>query len=173
MMRRSSNLGVVGLVGLLLAGCTGGKPTQFKNEPHDHSHDRTDAMLEDIELMSGKYHAGLTAHLSKEPGQHELDVFFETMENPPKAVPIPLTAKVTARVTRAGDDQAYTLEFKPTEKAERPTDPEGKCSRFSAEAPWMKPEDKLDVVLTVVIDGQAKKCTFIGFVPKEKSHHHD
>lgn len=159
-------------VGLFLAGCTGAKPTQFKNEPDDHSHDRKDAVLEDIDLMGGKYHAGLTAHLAKEPGKHELDVFFETMDKEPKAIPIPLTAKVTARVTRAGDDKPYQLEFKPAEKDERKGDPDDKCSRFSAEAPWMKPEDKLDVVLTVSIDGQPKRVTFTGFVPKDKAHQH-
>jgi len=170
MMRWMHKLCLVGVIGFLLAGCTAGQPTQFKNEPLHHSHERQDAMLEDIELMNGKYHVGLTAHLSNEPGKNELDIFFETMGDDPQPVAIPLSAKVTARVTRAGDDQAYSLEFKPVDKQERSSDPDGKCSRFSAGAPWMKAEDKLDLVLTVIIDGLAKKCTFIGFVPKDKSH---
>lgn len=159
--------------GLGLTGCTPTQPTtQFKNDHDDHDHDRKDAMLQDIELMGKKFHAGLTAHLAKEPGKHELDVFFETMDKEPKPVPIPLGAKVTARVTRAGDDTAYQLEFKPADKDERKGDPDDKCSRFAAAAPWMKPDDKLAVVLTVVIDNQVKKCTFDGFIPKEKGHQH-
>lgn len=165
------------VVGLFLAGCTASKSTtEFKGkDSHDHSdHDRKDAMLVDIEIPGGtKCHAGLTAHLSEKEG-NELDLFFETFDKEPKPVPIPLTAKVTARVTRKGDDVAKDLVFEPAEKDERKGDPADKCSRFAAKAPWMKPDDKLDVAVTVEIGGQWKKATFLNFVPKEKSHaHHD
>lgn len=159
----------------LLGGCEKKTaPTEFKgkNDDHDHEHDRKDAMLEDIELPDGtKCHAGLTAHLTTEPGKNELDLFFETTKDP-KPVPISLKAEVTGQVTREGDDMAHTLAFQPAEKDERKGDPDGKCSRFSADAGWMKPDDKLVVVLTVKQDGKIKKVTFTNFVPKEKSHQH-
>ena len=99
-------------------------PTEFKGHDHDHSdHDRKDAMIEDAELPDGtKCHAGLTAHLSEKDG-NELEVFFETLDKEPKALPIPMKAKVLGRVTRAGDDKAQELEFKPAEKDERKGDP--------------------------------------------------
>ena len=56
---------------------------------------------------------------------------------------------------------------------ERKGDPDGKCSRFAAEAKWMKPDDKLTVVLTVEYDGKPKRTTFSDFVPKDAAHKHD
>ena len=172
-MSRITILGLFAAAFGCLAGCDK-KPapsTEFKGG-HDHSdHDRKDAQIEDIKLPGGEYHAGLTAHLSEKADKNELDVFFETHDK--KAFPIPLTAKVTARVTRPGDDKAYDLEFKPAEKDERKNDPADKCSRFSADAPWMKPEDKLSVVLTVEIDKKIHRCTFVDFNPKKFAHAHE
>ena len=36
----------------------------------------------------------------------------------------------------------------------------------------MKPDDKLEVVLTIILDGKIKKTTFSKFVPKDKAHEH-
>jgi hypothetical protein len=158
-----------------LAGCDTKKPTSEFKGKHDHDHgdhNRKDAMLEDITLPEGtKCHAGLTAHLSEKEG-NELDVFFESFDKEPKPVAIPLTAKVTARVTRKGDNEPKTLTFEPADKDERKADPADKCSRFAAKAAWMKPDDTLDVTLSVEYGGQLKKVTFSPFVPKDRTHAH-
>jgi hypothetical protein len=156
---------------LALAGCNKSQPTtefKGKKDDHDHDHDRKDAKIEDI----GPYHAGLTAHLPKKDGEPiELDVFFETVKDPK---PLPLAAtKLTARVTRAGDDKAYELVFEPDDPKERKDDPPGKCSRFTTKLPWAKPEDKLTIVITAPIDGADKKATWVDFVPKNYAHAHD
>jgi hypothetical protein len=160
-------------VGLFLAGCSGGnKPTEFKGEHKDHVHELGKMQLEDIELPGGlgRAHAALTAHLSQKEG-NELDVLFKTMdEKDPKPIALPASAKVTARATRPGDEKDYKLEFEPAPKEERKDDPEGKCSHYSAKAPWMKPDDQLTVVLTVEIDGTIKKCTWTTFNPKKHAH---
>jgi hypothetical protein len=142
------------------------KPTVFENkhDEHNHNHDRDKMMLEDF----GQYHAGLTAHLSKKEG-NELDIIFETQDKEPKPVPLSLT-KLTAKATRAGDDQKYTLEFEPAPKEERKDDPEGKCSHFTAKAPWIKHEDMLTVALTTTLDGQEKKVVWVDFNPKKNAH---
>jgi hypothetical protein len=143
-------------------------PTVFESKhekhEHDHPHERGKMMLADF----GPHHAGLTAHLSKKEG-NELDVVFETADKEPKPLPLPLT-KLTAKATRTGDDKEYALEFEPAEKDERKDDPEGKCSRFTAKAPWIKHEDKLTVVLTVTLDGQVKKPIWTDFNPKQFAH---
>jgi hypothetical protein len=161
------------MVAVFVAGCDKkAAQTEFKGKGHDHSdHKRQDAQGEDITLPDGEYHAWLTAHLSKEPNKNELDVFFETHENKPH--PIPKTYEVTARVTREGDNNAYNITFEPAEADERKGDPADKCSRFSADTPWLKPEDKLTVVLTVKAGDKIHKCTFTDFVPKDKSHKHE
>jgi hypothetical protein len=143
-------------------------PTVFeskheKNE-HDHSHARGKLMLADF----GPHHAGLTAHLSKKEG-NELDIVFETADKEPKPLPLPLT-KLTAKATRTGDDKEYTLDFEPAEKDERTGDPDGKCSKFTAKAPWIKHEDMLTVVLTATLDGQVKKTIWTDFNPKKFAH---
>jgi hypothetical protein len=116
-----------------------------------------------------KCHAELEAHLSKK-GDHQLEVGFETMAKEPKPVTLPENAKLTARVTRAKDEKAYTLEFKPSPKEERKDDPAGRCSHFEAEAKWMKPGDELDVGLTIEVDGVIKRVSWIKFNPKKYSH---
>jgi hypothetical protein len=157
----------------ILAGCDNKpKPSEFKGgHDHDHSdHNRKDALLEDFELPLGmKAHAGLQAHLGAVDG-NELDVFFESLDTDPKPLAIPDKAKVTARVTRKGDDEPKEVTFKPADKSERKSDPNGMCSRFSAEVKWMKADDTLTVTLTVDMDGKIKRVTFDNFVPKDRQH---
>jgi hypothetical protein len=155
-----------------LAGCDNKKstPTEFKGKNEEHHHD--DKTTKDVTLPDGKLvHAILTAHLDEKAG-NELDVVFEKHEKD-EPHPIPINAKLTARVTRKGDDKEKHLDFKPADKDERKGDPDGKCSRFSAEAGWMKPDDELTVVLSIEYDGQLKKATFTPFVPKDSAHKHE
>jgi hypothetical protein len=146
--------------------------SEFKGKKeHDHGdHSRKDALLEDMELPDGtKGHAGLQAHMGALAG-NELDVFFETLDKEPKPIAISEKAKVTARVTRKGDNDPKEVTFEPAEKDERKSDPDGKCSRYSAEVKWMNPDDTLTVVLTVELDGKIKRVTFDNFVPKDRQH---
>jgi len=154
------------LVGVFICGCKPeNKPTVFENK-HDehehHSHERGNMMLADF----GPYHAGLTAHLSKKEG-NELDIVFETVDEKPQPLPL---AKLTAKASISGEEKTYTLEFEPAEKDERKGDPDGKCSRFTAKAPWMKHEQMLTVVLTAPLDGQEKKAIWTDFNPKKYAH---
>lgn len=172
---------------LALVGCGGDKDkndqkNEFKNEKkgqdgHDHSdHDRGQFKLEDVTLPGVKEaHAALTAHISKK-GEHELEVVFETTDKEPKRIPVAIT-EMTGRVTRKtggkSDDKAYDLKFVPAPKEERKDDPEGKCSHFTAEARWMKPDDELTVTLNVPVDGKIKPTVWTGFVPKKYGHEAD
>lgn len=141
-------------------------PTVFEShhESPNHSHERGKMMLVD----AGPYHAGLTAHLSKKDG-NELDVLFETSNETPQPVPLPLT-KLTGTATRQGDDKAYPLDFEPAPRNERANDPDGKCSHFTALAHWMRHEDVLTVTLTVLLDGRETKVVWMGFNPKKFAH---
>ena len=164
---------VAGLFAAAVMGLTGcdtkPKPSEFKGGP-DHKHDEKNTR--DMSMPDGKLvHAILEAHLDEKEG-NELDVSFE-LHDKKEAYPIPMNAKVTARVTRAGVDKHEDLEFKPADKDERKGDPEGKCSRFAAPAKWMKPDDKLTVVLSVEYDGKLKRETFTDFFPKDAVHKHD
>jgi hypothetical protein len=155
---------------VFLAGCDKQtKPTEAKGHGHDHSdHDRKDAMVEDITLPDDTTaHIGLQAHISAM--ENELDVLFEKTDKK-EALPVPMKWKVTARVTRKNDDKAYDLEFKPAKKEERKDDPADKCSRFSADVPWMVPSDTMTVVVTVESDGKFKRATFKDFVPNKFVH---
>jgi hypothetical protein len=150
---------------VLVVGCNPeSKQTAFENkhDGHTHSHEHNKMMLEDF----GPFHAGLTAHLSKKEG-NELDIVFETIDEKP--LPLPLT-KLIAKATRNGDDKKYTLEFEPAEKDERKDDPDGKCSRFTAKAPWITHEDMLTVTLTTKLDDQEKKVVWVDFNPKKYAH---
>ena len=154
-------------LGIFILGCKPeSKPTVFesKHDEHGHSHERDKMMLGDF----GPYHAGLTAHLSKKEG-NELDIVFETADKEPKPLPLPLT-KLTARATRTGDEKTYTLEFEPAPKDERKDDPDGKCSHFTAKAPWIKHEDMLTVTLITSLDGEEKRVLWLDFNPKKFAH---
>jgi len=143
------------------------KPTgTFKSEEHGHSHERDKMLLAD----AGPYHAALTAHLSSKDG-NELDVFFETTDDPPKPAALPIT-KFKA-IAKTADGKEHALEFEPAEKDERKGDPEGKCSHFVAKAGWMKPEDVLTVTATVKIDGKDTTIEWKNFSPKKYAHHED
>lgn len=177
-MSRSTAALFVGLGLVFFAGCGDSKPTQpteikggkdKKDDGHDHSdHGSGKSLLEDAELPGGKKcHAALTAHLAKD-GKHALEVSFETMEKEPKPVALPEGTKVTARVTRKGDDKAYELTLTPGPKGERKADKAGECSRFETEAAWLKPTDKLTVTLN--INGTPKKVVWVDFDVKKYSH---
>ena len=191
-MRTHLTLSVVfaGSLGLSLFGCGGSSaPTPSpspvaKSESHDshatdehshkdgekahtHSHDRGTMLIADV----GKYHALLTAHLSKDG--NELEIFFETpVDKDPQSVALSL-ASFEAQAT-SGDGDSQTLTFEPAPADERPKDePEGKCSHFSAKAAWMKPEDKLVVVARFTIDGEELTARWNDFSPKKYAHHHE
>jgi hypothetical protein len=119
---------------------------------------------------AGHYHAALTAHLSRKDG-NELDVFFETADEVPKPVPLPLAAFKAAAKTAAGEDRV--LEFEPAPKDERKDDPDGKCSHFVAKAGWMNPDDVLTVTATVPVHGEPKALEWKDFNPRKYAHHID
>jgi hypothetical protein len=162
----------VALAGFLAAvGCnkkTDGTVASGSSGGHDHDHDRAGMMLEE----AGPYHAGLTAHLSEKASENELDMVFETVGKEPKPLPLPLT-KIVAKAKREGDTKEYDLTFEPDDPKERKGDPEGKCSRFTAKAPWMKPDDKLTVTATVEIEKTPRDLVWKNFNPKKYSHKHD
>jgi len=152
----------------LLAGCTGGGTDKHdhKTKGHGHSHERDKMLLAD----AGKYHAALTAHLSSKEG-NELDVFLETMGNPPKPAPLPIEMFMAQATT--SDGQTHELKFEPTPISERKDDPPGLCSRFVAPAWWMKADDKLKVVAKLTIDGKKVTVQWKEFHPKKYAHHDD
>jgi hypothetical protein len=153
------------LLAALSFGCGKEKaPTTFQSEAHDHAHERDKMLLSD----AGPHHAALTAHLSQKEG-NELDIFFETTDDPPK--PVPLRAgKVVATATGI-DGVSHPLEFVPAPPEERKGDPGGQCSHFVAKAPWMKPEDVLTVVAHVTVEGKPRVVTWTNFNPKKYAHH--
>lgn len=175
-MKQFISCGLVLALSVFLAGCkeppAPSQQSEFKNKQgeneHGHDHDRGKLRLEDAVLPGGKKcHAALTAHLSKKDG-NELDVSFETMDKEPQPLTVAENTKITARVTRKGDDNGYLITFEPTEKAERKSDPAGQCSRFTAKAPWMKHEDMLTVTLT--IEGVPQSVVWVDFNPKKYAH---
>ena len=152
-----------GLVSFLAFGCGSGDraltvSTYRSESGRGHSHERGKLLLAD----AGRYHAGLTAHLSSKEG-NELDVIFETADAEPKPVPLPL-ARYTA------DGQAHELVFEPAPKDERKDDPDGKCSHFSAKAAWMKANDVLTVSGTIPIEGKLHAIEWKDFNPKKYAH---
>jgi hypothetical protein len=155
------------IVCVLVLGCQPeAKPSVFesKHGEHGHSHDRDKMMLKDY----GKIHVGLTAHISKKTG-NELDLVFETEDKEPAPAPQPFS-KLIAKATRQGEDKSYELVFEPAEKEERKDDPEGKCSRYTAKAPWMKPDDMLTVRLPIDLNGQEKIILWVDFNPLRYAH---
>ncbi|MCI0701208.1 MAG: hypothetical protein L0241_09025 [Planctomycetia bacterium] len=146
-----------------LCGCSA-KNSTFQSD--DHAHERDKMMLED----AGPYHAALTAHLSSKGG-HELDIFFETTDNPPKPAPLPLTSFIVFVGPEGGTAQAVL--FEPAPKEERKDDPEGKCSHFVGKIPWLKPEESVTVTTTVDIDGTPTTITWKDFHSRKFAHHED
>ena len=139
----------------------------FQSEPdYDHVHERDKMMLED----AGPYHAGLTAHLSQKEG-NELDIFFETIADPPKSTPLEM-ASIKA-VAKTADGTQHNLTFEPAPKDERKDDPDGKCSHFVAKASWMKAEDVLTVTAATTINGKPNTIEWKNFNPKKYAHHID
>ncbi|MBY0459826.1 MAG: hypothetical protein K2V38_21115, partial [Gemmataceae bacterium] len=127
-------------------------------------HEREHMLIADAE----HYHAALTAHLSSKDG-NELDVFFETPDEPVKPVPLPLAG--FAATAKTADGKEHTLSFEPADMNERKDDPPGKCSHFVAKAGWMKPDDNLTVTTTVEIHGKPTKIEWKDFSPKKYAHH--
>lgn len=153
------------LLAAVLCGCQKEKPpATFHSEPHEHMHERDKMLLAD----AGPYHAALTAHLSAKEG-NELDIFFETLTEPVKPVPLPL-AKFTA-TAKTADGMTQPLTFEPAPLEERKGDPEGKCSHFVAKAPWMKPDGMITVIAAVKIDGKPTTIEWKNFNPKKYAHH--
>lgn len=153
------------LLGIALCGCPEKKPpATFHSEPGEHSHERDKMLLAD----AGHYHAALTAHLSSKDG-NELDIFFETIDNPPKPVPLPFE-KFTA-TAKTADGKTHTLEFEPAPMDERKDDPDGKCSHFVAKAGWMRAEDTLTITTTLIIHDKPTPIEWKDFNPKKYAHH--
>lgn len=132
-----------------------------------HSHERGKMLLAD----AGEYHALLTAHLS--PKGNELDLFFETTDDKPTPVAIPLT-KLTAYARNIGEGEPRELTFEPAPADERPQgEKPGTCSHFVAKAPWMKPDDSLTVILNLELEGRRHRVPWNKFVPKKYAHHEE
>ena len=130
---------------------------------HDHGdHDRGTVMLTDL----GKYHAGLTAHLSAKDG-NELDILIETQSEPPTAVALPLTS-ITGTARRGGEE--FPLTFEPAPADERKGDAAGTCSHFVAKAAFLKPGDKLTVTVEAEFDGRKRKGVWKGFDVAKYTH---
>ncbi len=160
------------LTSLVLAGCGqphshGGKG-QGSGEAHsDHAHERDKMLLTD----AGKYHAGLTAHLSSKEG-NELDIFLETQAKDPKPVAIPLESFDAEAKTAAGEIKPLKFEAAPAD--ERPKDEKpGTCSHFVAKTPWLAPTEEIDVVAKLMLDGKEATIRWSKFVPKKYAHHED
>ena len=132
----------------------------------DHDHARDKMMIGHL----GKYHAGLTAHLSAKDG-NELDVFVETIADEPTPVALP-TVTITGTARRGADE--FPLTFTPAPADERPKgEAAGTCSHFVAKAAFLKADDTLTVVVEVEIDGRKRKCTWKNFEVKKFIHHAD
>jgi len=161
------------VAGLFALGCARlstptGSTVAVRSEEHGHEHAK-DKMKQ---THAGKYHAWLTAHLSKKDG-NELDIFFESEdhENPAPA-PIPVT-KFSATAKRVSDDKEFELTFEPAPMEERKGDPAGACSHFVAKAPWMTRDDVLTVTAQLDIDGKPRKPTWKTFEVKKYAHHEE
>lgn len=156
------------LLAALMLGCAETKPSASgpaKDKKDDHDHSDHGSTLADF----GPHHARLAAHIGKD--ESNLEISFETTDKEPKPVGLPLTGfKATAK--REGDEKTYDLDFKPGPKDERKTDKDGECSRFEAEAKWMKPTDKISVTASIDYAGKPRKVEWKEFVPKDAAHKH-
>jgi hypothetical protein len=161
---------LLGLI-LMMCGCADKPPPATgdgdKKVEAGHSHERGKMLIAD----AGEYHALLTAHLS--PKGNELDIFFETTDDAPKPVAIPLT-RLTAFARNIGEGEPRELTFEPAPADERPKgEKEGTCSHFVAKAPWMKPDDSLTVILNLELGGRRHRVEWKPFIPKKYAHHEE
>jgi hypothetical protein len=154
---------------LFAMGCGSGSSrtvlsTHREEEAPGHSHERDKLMLADL---GKRHHAGLTAHLSSKTG-NELDIFIETADAAHTSVALPL-AKFVAKA-KSAEGKEHELIFEPSEPEERQDDPPGKCSHFTAKAPWMKPDELLTVTARIPLDGNTNEVTWEDFSPKKFAH---
>jgi hypothetical protein len=120
---------------------------------------------------AGKYHALLTAHLAK--SGNELDLFFETAdEKNPSPVALPVQALTGHARAEGGDPHELRFECAPAD--ERPAgERAGVCSHFVAKAPWLKPTDRLTVVVRVPLEDGTYRVEWKDFDPKKYAHHEE
>lgn len=159
---------LVGMTAMALPSC--GQPKAPSGAGHaddGHSHERGKMLIAD----AGKYHALLTAHLSKEG--NELDIFFETQDekNP---TPVAVPHESFEAEAKTADGEVKTLKFESAPADERPKgEKPGTCSHFVAKAPWLKPTDQLDVAFKLTLDGKEVTVRWKDFNPKKYAHHED
>jgi hypothetical protein len=158
---------------LAAAGCGSPAPPASAPAPepagdHGHSHERGKMLIAD----AGKYHALLTAHLSKDG--HELDLFFETAGDKPEPVAIPAESLVAEVQVRSGEGEVRRVEFRPAPPEERPPG-EGpdRCSHFVAAVPWLNPDVPHRVTIEVPLDKRKVTARWNDFVPRKYAHHED
>jgi hypothetical protein len=164
---------------LLLTGCVVSVPspmapttvkvtaatTKVEADEHDDDHEREKMQ---VAHCGPKTHVWLTAHISSKTG-NELDVYFETLDDKPLAVPF---EKLQAKAKPSREDKTYDLVFEPAPADERPKgEPKGKCSHFVAKAPWMKADDTLFVQFEIELDGKLRKSVWKSFDVKKYTHH--
>ncbi len=154
---------------LALAGCApppAPPPTARSEADADepgHSHDRDKMKVEHL----GKYHVGLTAHLSRKTG-HELDLFVETAAGEPAALPLP---EVRGTAVTAGDPAEREVVFIPAPADERPaSEPAGVCSHYVAQVPWLKPDAGVTLTIRAEVAGRPRTATWTAFVPRAYAH---
>ncbi len=146
-------------------GKAGGRPVH--SEPHDHAHERGKMLIAD----AGKYHALLTAHLSKEG--HELDIFFETQDvkNP---TPVAIAHQSFAAEAKMPNGEIKPLKFEAAPADERPKDEKpGTCSHFVAKTPWLNPAEPIELVVRLKLNGKEITARWKDFIPKKYAHHED
>jgi hypothetical protein len=73
-----------------------------------------------------------------------------------------------------GEEQSKELKFEPAPTEERPKgEKPGVCSHFVAKAPWMRPDNTLNVVVFITLDGERYRATWEKFNPKKYAHHEE
>ena len=133
-----------------------------------HSHAKGKMLIAD----AGRYHALLTAHLSKEG--NELDIFFETAGADPKPIAFPLASLRAGIQVRTGEGELREITFDPAPAEERPAgEVPGTCSHYVAKVPWLNPDAEHRVILRISLDGQDEEVRWNSFVPKQYAHHTD
>jgi hypothetical protein len=144
------------------------KPGSESQSPSSHSHEKGKMQVAD----AGRYHALLTAHLSKDG--HELDLFFETAGQTPEPVALPFASLKASIQVRAGEGELREIEFVPVSVAEQPAgQPAGQYSHFVAKVPWMNPDVPHRVIIRAAIDGKDEEIRWNNFLPRKFAHHSD